>query len=244
MSNEFSISAQVRTASGRTGSRRLRRTDNIPAVMYGMGHDPMMLSLTYKELVRKLENEAFYSHILSVSIDGKNHKAVLRDIQRHPAKNKIIHVDFQSVSDTQRITMHVPLHFKNADIAPGVKEQGGVVSHLATSVDVRCMAKDLPEYIEVDLANVSINQSVHLSELKIPAGMTLVALAQGRDLPVVSIHAPQAIVEEAAPVAAAAEGAAPAEGAAAAAPAAGAEAKAGAKPAEGKAAAKPEGKGK
>lgn len=240
MSNEFSINAQRRTARGRSGSRGLRRAEQVPAVMYGMGHDPMMLSLGYNELSRKLENEAFYSHILSVSIDGKPHKAVLRDIQRHPARNKIIHVDFQSVSDTQRITMHVPLHFMNADIAPGVKEQGGVVSHLATSVDVRCMAKDLPEYIEVDLANLGINQSLHLSELKIPAGLQLVALAQGRDLPVVSIHAPQAAVEEAAPVAAAE--AAPAEGAAAAAPAA--EAKAGAKPAEGKAAAKPEGKGK
>ncbi len=214
MSNEFSISAQPRTAHGRVGSRRLRRTEQVPAIMYGIDHAPMMLSLSHNELSRKLQNEAFYSHILTVTIDGKNHKAVLRDLQRHPARNKILHADFQSVSDAQRITMHVPLHFKNAENSPGVKTQGGVVSHLANSVEVRCLAKDLPEYIEADLGELSINQSLHLSDLKIAAGIQLVSLAQGRDLPVVSIHAPQAVVEEAAPVAAAA--ATPAEGAAAA----------------------------
>lgn len=235
MSNEFLITAQARTVQGRSGSRRLRRTEQVPAVMYGMGHEPMLLSLSHNELTRKLQNEAFYSHILTVSIDGKNHKAVLRDLQRHPSRPKILHADFQSVSDAQRITMHVPLHFTNADIAPGVKTQGGVVSHLANSVEVRCLAKDLPEFIEADLANLSINQSLHLSDLKIGAGIQLVSLAQGRDLPIVSVHAPQAVVEEAPVVTAAA---APAEGAAAA-PAAGAEAK----PGEAKEA-KPEGKGK
>jgi large subunit ribosomal protein L25 len=232
MSNEFAITAQLRTAHGRVGSRRLRRTEQVPAIMYGMGHEPMLLSLSHNELSRKLQNEAFYSHILTVNIDGKNHKAVLRDLQRHPSRPKILHADFQSVSDTQRITMHVPLHFINADIAPGVKEQGGVVSHLANSVEVRCLAKELPEYIEADLANLSLNQSLHLSDLKLAAGVQLVALTQGRDIAVVSVHAPQATVEEAAPVAAAA---APAEGAAAAAAPA-AEAKAGE--------AKPEAKGK
>jgi large subunit ribosomal protein L25 len=229
MSNEFSINAQTRNSHGRIGSRRLRRAEQVPAIMYGMGHEPMLLSLSHNELTRKLQNEAFYSHILTVTIDGKNHKAVLRDLQRHPSRPKILHADFQSVSDTQRITMHVPLHFTNAESAPGVKTQGGVVSHLANSVEVRCLAKDLPEYIEADLSNLSLNQSVHLSDLKVAAGVQLVALAQGRDIAVVSVHAPQAAVEEAAPVAAAA---APAEGAAAPA----AEAKAGE--------AKPEAKGK
>jgi large subunit ribosomal protein L25 len=218
MSNEFVLNAESRTAGGRNGSRRLRRADQVPAIMYGVGHEPVALALTHNELTRKLQNEAFYSHIITLKIDGKDHKAVLRDLQRHPSRSKIMHADFQSVSDTQRITMHVPVHFVGADVAPGVKLQGGLVSHLMTSVEIRCMAKDLPGYIEADLSNLSLNQSVHLSDLKLPAGVQIVALAQGadHDLPVASIHAPQAAVEEVAPAAAAA----PAEGAAAAQPAA------------------------
>lgn len=239
MSNEFLLNAEVRSsAAGRGGSRRLRNADKVPAIMYGAGHEPMMLEVTHKELARKLENDAFYSHILTLKIDGKDHKAVLRDLQRHPARNKLIHADFQSVSDTQRITMHVPLHFLGAELSPGVKTQGGVVSHLMNSIEVRCLAKDLPEFIPADMSGLSLHQSIHLSDLKVPPGVQIVALIQGpdHDLPVASVHAPQAIVEEAAPVAAAApEGAAPAAGTAAAGAAA---------PAAADAKAKPEGKGK
>ncbi len=237
MSNEFLLNAEMRTsATGRGGSRRLRHADKVPAIMYGAGHEPMMLEITHKELARKLENDAFYSHILTLKIGGKDHKAVLRDLQRHPARNKLIHADFQSVSDTQRITMHVPLHFIGAELSPGVKTQGGVVSHLMNSVEVRCLAKDLPEFIPADMSALSLHQSIHLSDLKVPPGVQILALIQGpdHDLPVASVHAPQAIVEEVAPVAAvAAEGAAPAAGAAPGAAAPAADAKA-----------KPEGKGK
>ena len=235
MSNEFLLNAEVRTSvTGRGGSRRLRLAEKVPAIMYGAGHEPMMLELTHKELARKLENDAFYSHILTLKIGGKDHKAVLRALQRHPARNKLIHADFQSVSDTQRITMHVPLHFFGSELSPGVKTQGGVVSHLMNSIEVRCLAKDLPEFISADMSGLSLHQSIHLSDLKVPDGVQIVALIQGpdHDLPVASVHAPQALVEEAAPVAAAA--------AAGAAPAAGASAPA----ADAKAKAKPEGKGK
>jgi len=233
MSNEFLLNAEVRTSgTGRGASRRLRHAEIVPAIMYGAGHEPMMLEITHKELARKLENDAFYSHILTLKIAGKDHKAVLRDLQRHPARNKLIHADFQSVSDTQRITMHVPLHFVGAELSPGMKTQGGVVSHLMNSIEVRCLAKDLPEFITADMSGLSLHQSIHLSDLKVPDGVQVVALIQGadHDLPVASVHAPQAIVEEAAPVAAAA---APAAGAASGAAAPAADAKA-----------KPEGKGK
>ena len=235
MSNEFLLNAEVRTSvTGRGGSRRLRLAEKVPAIMYGAGHEPMMLELTHKELARKLENDAFYSHILTLKIGGKDHKAVLRALQRHPARNKLIHADFQSVSDTQRITMHVPLHFLGSELSPGVKTQGGVVSHLMNSIEVRCLAKDLPEFISADMSGLSLHQSIHLSDLKVPDGVQIVALIQGpdHDLPVASVHAPQALVEEAAPVAAAA--------AAGAAPAAGASAPA----ADAKAKPKPESKGK
>lgn len=237
MSNEFELNAEVRsTKTGRSGSRHLRSAEKVPAIMYGIGHEPMKLELTHNELSRKLQNDAFYSHILTVKVGDKSHKAVLRDLQRHPARNKIIHADFLSVSDNQRITMHVPLHFVGAEASPGVKTQGGVVSHMMNSIEVRCMAKDLPGFVEVDLSGLSLNQSIHLSDLKIPQGVQIIALTQGadHDLPVASVHAPKAIVEEVAPTAAAA--AAPAEGAAAA----GGDAKAEA----GKPAAKAEGKGK
>lgn len=232
MSNEFLLNAEMRTSTtGRGGSRRLRHAEKVPAIMYGAGHEPMMLEITHKELARKLENDAFYSHILTLKIGNKEHKAVLRDLQRHPARNRLIHADFQSVSDTQRITMHVPLHFIGAELSPGVKTQGGVVSHLMNSVEVRCLAKDLPEFIPADMSGLNLHQSIHLSDLKVPPGVQILALIQGadHDLPVASVHAPQAIVEEAAPVAAAtAEGATPAAAGtapAAAAPAADAKAK-------------------
>lgn len=222
MSNEFLLNAEVRTSpTGRGGSRRLRHAEKVPAIMYGAGHEPMMLEITHKELARKLENDAFYSHILTLKIGGKDHKAVLRDLQRHPARNKLIHADFQSVSDTQRITIHVPLHFIGAELSQGVKTQGGVVSHLMNSVEVRCLAKDLPEFIQVDMSGLSLHQSIHLSDLKVATGVQILALIQGadHDLPVASVHAPQAMVEEAAPAAASA--AAPAATAAGTAPAAG-----------------------
>jgi large subunit ribosomal protein L25 len=210
---EFSVNAETRTDVGKGASRRLRRTGKIPAVMYGADQQAASLTLDHDEMLHQLENEAFTSHILDVKVDGKTHKAVLKDVQRDPYKPKILHVDFQRVSETAKISMHVPLHFINEEIAPGVKA-GGLISHQMTGVDIACLAKDLPEFIEVDVGALEIGDSVHLSGLKLPGGVEIPELAQGadHDVPVVSIHQPKggaaAEEEEAAEAEAAPEAAA------------------------------------
>jgi large subunit ribosomal protein L25 len=169
-----------------------------------------------------LDNERFYSTILSLKVGNETQAAILKDVQRHPYKNAIVHVDFQRVEENEKIRIKIPLHFKGEAVSPGVKTQGGIVSHMRNDVEISCLPKDLPEFIEVDLSGLSLNESIHLSQLKIPEGVQLVDLAK-EDSAVAAIHSPRA--EEPEPTAAAA--AAPAEGAAAAAPAAGAAAPAG-----------------
>jgi large subunit ribosomal protein L25 len=169
-----------------------------------------------------LDNERFYSTILSLKVGSDTQAAILKDVQRHPYKNAIVHVDFQRVEENEKIRIKIPLHFKGEAVSPGVKTQGGIVSHMRNDVEISCLPKDLPEFIEVDLSGLSLNESIHLSQLKIPEGVQLVDLAK-EDSAVAAIHSPRA--EEPEPTAAAA--AAPAEGAAAAAPAAGAAAPAG-----------------
>jgi large subunit ribosomal protein L25 len=159
-----------------------------------------------------LENERFYSTILNLKVGDQTQAAILKDVQRHPYKNAIVHIDFQRVEDNQKIRISIPLHFVGAAVSPGVKSQGGLVSHMRNEVEVSCLPKDLPEFIEVDMSGLSLNESIHLSQLKIPDGVELLALVK-EDAAVVAIHSPRA--EEPEPTAAAA-GAAPAEGAAAA----------------------------
>jgi len=192
MQEDFNVVAEVRTDVGKGASRRLRRAGKVPGVIYGSGKEPVALTVAHNELIRHLEHEAFYSHILTVTVDGNAEKAVLKDLQRHPAKPTVLHVDFQRVGDDDVIHMHVPVHFLNEDTCVGVKA-GGLVSHLMTSVDVACKAKDLPEFIAVDIAALEVGASLHLSDIDLPAGVTLTALAQGEDhdLPVVSVHAPR-----------------------------------------------------
>jgi large subunit ribosomal protein L25 len=164
-----------------------------------------------------LENERFYSTILNLRVGDQTQAAILKDVQRHPFKNAILHIDFQRVEENEKIRMSIPLHFKGAAISPGVKSQGGIVSHMRNEVEISCLPKDLPEFIEVDISGLSLNESIHLSQLKVPEGVQLLELAK-EDAAVVAIHSPRA--EEPEPTAAAAEGAAaaaPAEGAAAAA---------------------------
>ena len=198
MIETFELDAQVRTDAGKGASRRLRREGRIPAIIYGGGKDPQPLSLLHKDIALHLEHEAFYSHILTIKVDGKPEKAVLRDVQRHPSKPVIMHVDFLRVSETEKITMHVPLHFINEESSVGVKQQGGSVSHHLVDVEVSCLAKDLPEYIEVDLQVLEAGQSLHLSDLKLPEGVTLVELAHGpeHDQVVVTINKPRGAAEE------------------------------------------------
>jgi large subunit ribosomal protein L25 len=216
---KFELNAEVRDVKGKGASRRLRREGKVPAVMYGAGKDAVSLTLDHNSLYHQVKNEAFYSSILTVKVGSDTEQAVLRDIQMHPYKPRIAHLDLQRISATEKLHMKVPLHFINQEAAPGVKQQGGIVNHLMTEIEVLCLPKDLPEYLTVDMGNVALNESVHLSAIPLPAGVEIMQLARGGDdLAVAAITAIREEVEVA-PVAVAE--AAPAEGAAAA-PAAGA----------------------
>jgi large subunit ribosomal protein L25 len=214
MKTSFELVAEFRETQGKGASRRLRHEGKVPAILYGGHSEARALTLSHQKLLIMLDNERFYSTILSLKVGDQTQAAILKDVQRHPFKNAIVHVDFQRVEDNQQIRISIPLHFVNASIAPGVKSQGGLVSHMRTEVEVTCLPKDLPEFIEVDLSGLGLSESIHLSQLKIPAGVELVALAK-EDSAVVAIHSPRA--EEPEPTAAAAaEGAAAAPAAAAA----------------------------
>jgi large subunit ribosomal protein L25 len=197
MSELFEIDALPRDDAGKGASRRLRHTGQVPGIIYGAHKDPAMISVAHNELAQHLEHEAFYSHILTLNLEGKKEKVILKDLQRHPAKPFVMHVDFQRVSAKEKLKTHVPLHFVNEDSAKGVK-MGGVVSHHLTDVEVTCLPKDLPEYIEVDMAEMEIGDIVLMSGIVLPEGVEIPALAAGdeHDLPVVSLHGARAAEEE------------------------------------------------
>jgi len=197
MSEDFIVNAETRTDVGKGASRRLRHAGKVPAIIYGSGKDPVSLTVGHDEFMHHLESEAFYSHILTVNVDGKKQKAVLKDLQRHPSKPRMLHIDFLRVSDKDVIHMSIPVHFLNEEESAGVKE-GGLVSHLMTTIDIACKASDLPEYLQLDIIEVEVGGSLHLSDIKLPKGVEIPALAHGadHDLPVVSIHMPRAVVEE------------------------------------------------
>jgi len=210
MAQPLEIKAENRDDFGKAASRRLRRLhDKFPAILYGGDEKPMPLSIEHNHILKVLENESVFSQILDININGKTVKAVLKDIQRHPYKPKIEHMDFMRVNATEKLHMNIPIHFLNEDTAPGVKE-GGVISHHMIDIEVTCLAKDLPEYIEVDIANLEMHGSIHLSEITLPQGVESVALSHGEDHDeiVVSIHEPQRITPEEEAEAAAAEEAA------------------------------------
>jgi large subunit ribosomal protein L25 len=236
MKTSFELTAEFRDAQGKGASRRLRRTGKVPAVLYGGHAEAANLSLDHQRLMLALDNERFYSSILSIMIDGKAQAAILKDLQRHPAKNQVLHVDLQRVLDNEKIRMTIPLHFRGAAGSPGVKTQGGVVSHLLNDVEVACLPKDLPEFLEIDMSAMSINDLKRLSDIPLPPGVEIVLLSHGRDEAVVSIHHARAEEVET-PAAAAATAAAPAAGAAPAAAGAAPAAAAGAKKEEAKPAA-------
>ena len=189
---DFNINAESRSDVGKGASRRLRRDGKVPGIIYGSGKDPVSMTTDHNQLAHHLEHEAFYSHILTVTLDGKAQKVVLKDLQRHPAKPRILHVDFLRVGDNDVIHMQVPVHFINEDISAGVKT-GGLVSHLMNSIEIICKAKDLPEFLQVDIENLEEGGSLHLSDIDMPKGVTSAALSHGadHDLPVVSIHTPR-----------------------------------------------------
>lgn len=194
MSAEFELNAELRTDLGKGASRRLRRLQNkVPAVLYGADKDPQAISLKANELDKALLNEAFYSHILTINLDGKAEQAVIKDLQRHPAKPIILHADFQRIDATHEIHMSVPLHYINEEKCKGVKLQGGKISHQMTEVEITCLAKDLPEYLEVDMTEVEVGTILHLSDIGLPEGVRIIALTQGddHDLPIATVQTPK-----------------------------------------------------
>jgi len=182
---QFEIIAQQRTLQGTSASRRLRRAGKVPAIIYGGSEAPQSVEVDHNDLLLKLKKEAFHSSILNLVVDGKKQQVLLRDTQVHAYKPLVLHVDFQRVDAKQELHIKVPLHFVNADVAPGVKLSGGLVNHVLTEVDVACLPKDLPEFIEVDLGALKVGQNIHVSELKLPKGVK--AVVHGEDQIVVTI---------------------------------------------------------
>jgi large subunit ribosomal protein L25 len=218
------FTAFARATEGRGASRRMRRAGKAPGIVYGGTVKPTPIELDHNALFHALRNEAFHSSILTMKLDGAATKVLLRDVQMHPFRNEILHVDFQRVDESRRIHIKVPLHFINGETSPAVKISGAIVSHVTTELDISCLPKDLPEFIEVDLSELDVGHSIHVSALKLPAGVVVVA--QKTDPVVATAVVPRAQVETdeelAAAAAATAEGAAAvagAEGAAAPAPA-------------------------
>jgi large subunit ribosomal protein L25 len=215
---KIEVNAMPRSTQGTGASRRLRGQSKVPGIVYGGEKPAEPIELDHHALFQQLRHEAFHASILTMNLDGKKDRVLLRDVQMHPWKPMILHVDFQRVSADKKIHMSVPLHFINAAIAPGVKTGGGIVSHVMNEIDIACLPDDLPEFIEVDLQNLELGHSVHLADLKIPKGVESVQLVRGDNAVVATVQVPRAIVEPEPTAAVAAEGAA-AEGAA---PAAGA----------------------
>ena len=196
MSNVFEFIAESRSQSGSSAARAVRRQGKIPAVIYGGHAEPSMLVLSHNDVVKQLEHEAVYSHVLDVKVNGKVQKAILKGVQRHPAKVQILHLDFLRVSMNEAIKVHVPLHFINESTSIGGKK-GGIAAHAMVDIEVSCLPVDLPEYIEVDMAKLDVGETFHLSNLVLPKGVDVPALHQGpeHDLPVVSMMAPKTAVE-------------------------------------------------
>jgi len=214
---QFVLEAASRPDAGKGASRRLRRKAGaIPAILYGGDKAPANISLSHKDLAYVLENEAFFTSIITLKVDGVNESAIIKALQRHPAQPRLLHADFQRVLENRALHIKVPLHFLNESIAPGVKVGGGVVSHLLTELEISCLPKYLPSYIEVDIAELGLGQALHISDLKLPEGVHSVSLAHGAygDLAVVSINVIKKGGDEA-PVAAAGDAAAAAPAAAA-----------------------------
>lgn len=198
MSDLFELNAEIRTDMGKGASRRLRRTNLVPAIVYGVGKEATAITLKANELTKKLESEAFYSQVLSMNIGKKKESVILRDLQRHPFKAIILHADFLRIDAKKVIQVHLPLHLINDDIAHGVKMEGGVINRVLTEVEISCLPKDLPEFIEVDLTDLKLGESIHLTDLVVPKGVEIVALAHDadHDTAVVSIHKAKEVVED------------------------------------------------
>ena len=192
---KIAIKAEVRGVQGTGASRRLRRANKVPGIVYGGGVDATNIELDHNDIYHKLRQEAFHASILDMDIGGKAQQVLLRDFQMHPFKATVLHVDFQRVAADKKIHMKVPLHFINADIAPGVKTSGGLVSHVINELEISCLPKDLPEFVEVDLKDLASGHSIHVADLKLPAGVAAV-VHRGENPTVATIVIPRAVAAE------------------------------------------------
>lgn len=196
MKKTFVILATARSDMGKGASRRLRRADKVPGIVYGTSKEPKMISIDHNPLLRLLANEAFYTQILELDISGEKELVILRDLQRHPFKPRILHIDLQRISPTEKIIMRIPLHFIGSESSPGIKVSGGLISRLMSDIEVRCLPGDLPEFIEIDLSKLEINQTIHLSDLKLSPDIEIMALVHNEDKPIASAYVPRTVVEE------------------------------------------------
>jgi large subunit ribosomal protein L25 len=219
MKISFELAAELRNDEGKGASRRLRHAGRVPAILYGGKRDPRSLSLNHEKLITLIEDEKFYSTIIGLKVGEEVQPAIVKDLQMHPARNQVLHLDLQRVLEDEKIRIRLPIHFQGEAAAPGVKTQGGIISHRIADIEVQCLPKDLPEEIALDLSQMKLNETKYVSDIPLPAGVVATAVVQGKDQVVVSIHSPRAEEPEtpAAEAAAAAATAAPA--------AAGAEAK-------------------
>ena len=200
---KIEVTAFPRTLQGTGASRRLRGSGRVPGVIYGANQPASSVEFDHNALLRHLKLEAFHASILDMSVEGNRERVLLRDFQMHPWKQLVLHVDFQRVDPKKKIHMRVPLHFKNAEISPGVKTGGGVVTHAMNEIEIQCLPDHLPEFIEVDLIGVQLNDIIHVNDLKLPEGVDPVPKLKSDNPPVASVHVPRvAAVEEdaAAPV--------------------------------------------
>jgi len=196
---KFEIQAEARTGSGRSSSRQLRRTGRVPAIVYGGGKDPSAVTLDGNSLSHQMALESFYTSILNLKVGKDLQPVVVKDVQRHPAKSSVMHLDFQRVVEDEELTLTVPIHFIGEAVAIGVKDQGGVIDHAITDVEITCLPANLPEYLEIDVSAMQLNEILHLSDIKYPEGVRSTQLAHGHDSPVVAIHPPRREEVEAAP---------------------------------------------
>jgi large subunit ribosomal protein L25 len=198
MAEKFDLIAEIREDAGKGASRRLRRQGKVPAIIYGAGRPPRALAFDHNRVIQQLENEKFYSSVLSIKVGDKNQAVILKDVQRHPARRLIMHMDFQRVVEDQAIRMNVPIHLVGADVAVGVKQGGGNVSHMRTEVEVVCLPRNLPEYLELDISELELDGLMYLKDIPLPEGVEIPELAQEleQDQPVVSIHVIKEVVIE------------------------------------------------
>tara|TARA_B100001093_G_scaffold322634_1_gene307849 strand:- start:13 stop:708 length:696 start_codon:yes stop_codon:yes gene_type:complete len=202
MKDNFDLIAEFREDQGKGASRRLRHKGKVPAIIYGAGRPPRSLMFDQNKVLKRLESESFYSSILNIKVGEKSQSAILKDLQRHPAKHIIMHMDFQRIVEDEEIRMNVPLHFLGEEVAPGIKE-GGSISKLINDVEISCLPKNLPEFLEVDVSKLELDEMLHLSDIKLPEGVEIIGLIAGdeSDQGIVSLQVMKAApIEEDAPV--------------------------------------------